>query len=50
MYLNCYSTVICGYSNGMVSVFNINFKSIFLNNDVLHPSHTFRASKCNITG
>ncbi|XP_025193705.1 uncharacterized protein LOC112593511 [Melanaphis sacchari] len=45
-----FKTLICGYSNGVVSVFHINFKSIFLNNDILYPSHTFIASKSSITG
>ncbi|KAE9535993.1 hypothetical protein AGLY_007894 [Aphis glycines] len=45
-----FKTLICGYSNGVVSVFHINFKSIFLNNDILYPSHTFIASRSSITG
>ncbi|CAI6361614.1 unnamed protein product [Macrosiphum euphorbiae] len=45
-----FKTLICGYSNGVVSVFHINFKSIFLINDILYPSHTFIASRSCITG
>ncbi|XP_015366814.1 PREDICTED: uncharacterized protein LOC107163755 isoform X2 [Diuraphis noxia] len=45
-----FKTLICGYSNGVVSVFHINFKSIFLDNDILYPSHTFIASRSSITG
>lgn len=45
-----FKTLICGYSNGVVSVFHINFKSIFLDNDILYPSHTFLASRSSITG
>ncbi|XP_060869788.1 uncharacterized protein LOC132944454 isoform X2 [Metopolophium dirhodum] len=45
-----FKTLICGYSNGVVSVFHINLKSIFLINDILYPSHTFIASRSCITG
>ncbi|VVC33262.1 Hypothetical protein CINCED_3A011483 [Cinara cedri] len=45
-----FRTIICGYSNGVVSVFNLNFKSIFLKDDILYPSHSFRASRSSITG
>ncbi|XP_050421092.1 uncharacterized protein LOC126833675 isoform X3 [Adelges cooleyi] len=45
-----FKTLICGYTNGLVSIFNLNLNSIFLKGDILYPSNTFRASKCCITG
>ncbi|XP_050546484.1 uncharacterized protein LOC126908455 isoform X2 [Daktulosphaira vitifoliae] len=45
-----FTTLICGYSNGLISIFNLKRNSIFLSNEILYPCNTFRASKSIITG